>query len=252
MKSTYEQKREQIVEAMREADAQAYRFPTMDFTAYVDSDGDVGIEESIHGDNSYSVFEDGYSRNYIHSFNHQHFSVLWDVWYQTAADFAEAFRDRFGVELETERGRSLEEDADATCEANGIGAAELAAWLGECTEEAIRFAQSETDYDEIFDLWFDDQPYMIFTAVDDREYGARNAGYTFDEKAERERDEDLYRELIRERGENWVDRKADALWDLSGGLFLGEDGQPYAVEFVWDHEGYKPLFWHRLRKAKED
>ena len=78
-------------------------------------------------------------------------------------------------------------------------------------------------------------------------YGAKNAGYVFDETADRERDEELYRRLIRERGMNFVDRKADAFWDFSGGLFLGEDGEHYTVEFVWDNEELKPLFWHRLR-----
>lgn len=92
---------------------------------------------------------------------------------------------------------------------------------------------------------------MKFVAEIDELFGARRAGYVFDETADRERDEELYQKAIRDHGENWVDGKADELWELDGSLFRGEDGEAYAVVMICDGAEMKPLFWHRLCRSGE-
>lgn len=84
-----------------------------------------------------------------------------------------------------------------------------------------------------------------FEKVTNELYGARNAGYTFDENADREMNEQLIRKLTAERGQRFVDKKLDAFYDMDGDLFRDEDGQEYAVEMV-DRE---PLCWQKLRRA---
>lgn len=85
-----------------------------------------------------------------------------------------------------------------------------------------------------------------FEKITSELYGAKKAGYTFDESADREMNEQLIRKLIAERGQKFVDKKLDAFYDLDGDLYKDEDGQAYAVEMV-DGE---PICWQKLRKAE--
>lgn len=81
-------------------------------------------------------------------------------------------------------------------------------------------------------------------------YGARNAGYCFDLKEDREIDNQLMRKLIAERGERFVDNKLDDFCDFTGDLYEDENGEPFAVGFVYDGEHEVPLCWQKLRKAE--
>ena len=91
---------------------------------------------------------------------------------------------------------------------------------------------------------------MTFTPAIDELNGARNAGYIFDESADTERDDALYKRLRSERGGNWVSNQVDTLYDFDGPLYLGDDEKYYAVQMVWIDGGYVPLAWHRLIKAQ--
>lgn len=77
---------------------------------------------------------------------------------------------------------------------------------------------------------------------------ARDAGYTWDESVEDERDDELWRRLRRERGENFLSLAKDAFYDLDGSLYRGSDGHAYAVVMVYVDDDYRPLYWHRLKK----
>ena len=81
-------------------------------------------------------------------------------------------------------------------------------------------------------------------------YGAKRAGYRFDRFADREMDEQLIRKLRAERGERFVDDKLDALYDFDGDLYQDENGDFYAVVFVWDHDHEVPLCWQKLVVAE--
>lgn len=81
-------------------------------------------------------------------------------------------------------------------------------------------------------------------------YGARDAGYKFDRTADREEDQQLIRKLRAERGDRFVDDKLDALYDFDGDLYQDENGDFYAVVFVWDHDHEVPLCWHKLTEAQ--
>lgn len=76
---------------------------------------------------------------------------------------------------------------------------------------------------------------------------ARDAGYTWDETVEDERDDELWRRLRVERGENFLSRQKDAFYDLAGSLYRGSDGHAYAVWMVYVDDDFRPLYWHRLK-----
>ena len=79
-------------------------------------------------------------------------------------------------------------------------------------------------------------------------YGARNAGYMIDGKAELETDEQLIRKLRAERGDRFVEKKLDELYDFDGDLYQDENGDFYAVVFVYDRDHEVPLCWQKLTK----
>lgn len=85
-----------------------------------------------------------------------------------------------------------------------------------------------------------------FEKCTDSLYGARNAGYVFDKTVAREVDEQFMQNLIVSRGRWFVDAKLDELYDLDGDLYQGEDGQYYAVVFVYDGDVPVPLCWQKL------
>lgn len=81
-------------------------------------------------------------------------------------------------------------------------------------------------------------------------YGARDAGYRIDKTFDCEENEQLVRKIRAERGDRFVNNKLDSLYDFDGDLYTDENGNPYAVVFVYDHEQEAPLFWCRLVEAK--
>lgn len=89
-----------------------------------------------------------------------------------------------------------------------------------------------------------------FVKMTEELYGAKNAGYAIDKAADREEDQQLIRKLRAERGDRFVDDKMDALYDFDGDLYQDENGNFYAVVFVWDHDHEAPLCWHKLKEAK--
>lgn len=151
-KELIEKNRDQIIEKMKEADALAYRNTGCEYRVYIDTDGHVGREEWPANDNGYYSFSDSdYSREYIHTFCHQFYSILWDGWFTSPGDFAEEFHKKFGVELESDPNNTMAEDGENTILKNGLSVTNWYEWLDEQTEEAIEFFAGETDYDEILD-----------------------------------------------------------------------------------------------------
>lgn len=158
-KELIEKKHDEIIEKMKEADAAAYRHPMCEYRVYIDSDGDVDFEEWPANDNGYYSFRDSdYSREYIHTFCHQFYSILWDGWFTSLGDFSEEFRKKFGVELESNPQNTMAEDGENTILKNGLSVTNWYEWLDEQTEEAIEWVVGETDY-EIFldDTWEEDE-----------------------------------------------------------------------------------------------
>lgn len=152
-KELIEKKHDEIIETMKKADAMAYRNTGCEYRVYIDTDGNVGREEWPANDNGYYSFRDSdYSREYLHTFCHQFYSVLWDGWFTSQAEFAEDFKGRFGVELESTDRYNFEADGEDTIRNNGLSLDDWAEWVEQKTEEAIEFFADETDYDEILNI----------------------------------------------------------------------------------------------------
>lgn len=92
---------------------------------------------------------------------------------------------------------------------------------------------------------------MNFTRKTNEVFGARNAGYTYDETAERQLDKELLNRIRADRGERFVDDIIDAFEDFDGDLYLGDDGEHYQVGFVYEDGEEKPFAWRRLIRACE-
>ena len=90
---------------------------------------------------------------------------------------------------------------------------------------------------------------MKFEKVTSELYGAKKAGYTFDRDAEREINTQLMRILAAERGERFAEDKLDSFSDFDGDLYRGEDGEAYAVLYVYANGREQPLCWQRLKKV---
>ena len=89
---------------------------------------------------------------------------------------------------------------------------------------------------------------MKFERLTNEFYGARKAGYVIDTDAPRVTDADLCARLEKERGSRFVEGKLDALYDFDGDLYKAENGDLYAVEYVFTDDGYEPLCWQRVKK----
>lgn len=89
---------------------------------------------------------------------------------------------------------------------------------------------------------------MKFERLTNEVYGAKKAGYVIDTEEPRITDADLYVRIANERGSRYVDNKLDDLYDNDGDLYKGEDGNAYAVEYVYIDGVFKPLCWQRLVK----
>ena len=146
---------DEILAELRKADKLAYSFPSCEYRVYVDTDGEVGHEEWAAGDNGWYEFRDSdYDRDYVGTFCHEYYSILWEYWFADSAVFAACFRDRFGVDLRAETdedgdeiNQSLSDMADYTVKTCGISE-DYAAWISEQTDEDIEQACGEADYYE--------------------------------------------------------------------------------------------------------
>ena len=146
-----ETKREDIIRVMKEAENDAYHYPTCEYRVYIDEEtGEVDYEEWLAGSNSF--YNSGTARFYIHTFCHQYFDVLFDYWFNGVGEFESAFEERFGFKLENDPDRTYYDDGAETCEAHGSPHSDYLDWIEEQTNEAIDTIQNETDYDAIIDI----------------------------------------------------------------------------------------------------
>ena len=154
--------RDALIEELKDADMLSMRYPCCEYRVYIDSNGEIDHEEWPANDRAHYEFREwGYSRTYIHTFCNQYLEVLWDTWFVTRADFAEAFQKRFGVELlDLDAHGKVDNEARQTCDENSIPEAEYLSWLFEQEDEAIDLCISEAEndgkYEQILDEFIDD------------------------------------------------------------------------------------------------
>ena len=67
----FEKRHDEIIENLKAADKVAWKHNRCEYRVYIDSNGDVGREEWVAGDQGYYAFADGYSRYYIATFCHR-------------------------------------------------------------------------------------------------------------------------------------------------------------------------------------
>ena len=128
----------EIMDELKKVTALSYRHPKHEYRVYIDSNGEVGHEEWETRTQDFLRFDDpSYYRIYFCHFCGESYSILWDSWFEDSDEFAKAFRERFGVGLMTEKGRTKEEDGEATILEAGLSLTDYRAWLDECTEKAI-------------------------------------------------------------------------------------------------------------------
>lgn len=145
-----EQHRDAILATLRDANERAYNCTGCQYSVYIDTDGDTGVEESPAGDNSYFVFHGDYDRFYIHTFCHQYYDPLWDYWFDGLGVGEDAFQERFGYRPVEDDGLRLSDAMEAAAKEHGDMDA-LVKWLDEERDEAITTLCDEQDYDEILD-----------------------------------------------------------------------------------------------------
>ena len=132
MKERIEEKRNEIINALKEADHAAYLTPCCEYRVYVDSEGVIGREEWLAGDNGRIQFREGYDRCYIATYCHQHFSVLWDYWFDSV--------DHDAHKLGSE-----------TVKALGISESEYCEWLNENAKDALNEILESAELDGVYD-----------------------------------------------------------------------------------------------------
>lgn len=73
---------ENLINALKEADAAAYRNTACEYRVYIDSDGKCGHEEWLAGDSGWYEFTDpDYRRYYIHTMCHEYYDIVRDWWF---------------------------------------------------------------------------------------------------------------------------------------------------------------------------
>lgn len=73
---------ENLINALKEADAAAYRNTSCEYRVYIDSNGECGNEEWLAGDLGWYEFRDpDYRRYYIHTFCKQYYDIVRDWWF---------------------------------------------------------------------------------------------------------------------------------------------------------------------------
>ncbi len=154
MKERIEEKRDEIITALKEADRAAYLTPCCEYRVYIDTEGVIGREEWLAGDNGCIQFREGYDRCYIATYCHQHFSVLWDYWFKDSDDFSESFRLRFGsptIDDNESRRVNLEQLGRETVKALGIPEREYCEWLDENAKDALNEILESAELDDVYD-----------------------------------------------------------------------------------------------------
>ena len=90
---------------------------------------------------------------------------------------------------------------------------------------------------------------MTFTKMTNRLYAAKDMGFVFDQTAPREVDEKAINKMMSRVGERFVDDKIDEFYDMDGDVYLGDDGNFYAVLYSYygpqEHQ-YVPTIWQRI------
>lgn len=72
---------ENLINALKEADAAAYRNTNCEYRVYIDSNGKCGNEEWLAKDGGWYEFKDtDYRRYYIHTFCYEYYDIVRDWW----------------------------------------------------------------------------------------------------------------------------------------------------------------------------
>lgn len=149
-----------VVEAIKKAEESAYRHPECEYSAYIDTNGDADYEEWAAGSNGWYEFRDPeYNRFYIYTANHQYFDIMFDYWFFDAAEAAYAFKEEFGVDLDTdpvdedgdEINESLYDNMIRQCKVSGIDSDRFDKWFEDQKELAIAQIVEDTLTGEIID-----------------------------------------------------------------------------------------------------
>ena len=89
---------ENLINALKEADAAAYRNTACEYRVYIDSNGECGYEEWLAGDLGWYEFRDpDYRRYYIHTF-----CYVRDWWFADPEEYDhEAIMEAIGDDVES-------------------------------------------------------------------------------------------------------------------------------------------------------
>lgn len=150
-----EERFEEIIKTMEEAERDSLRCRLMEFRVYIDTDGEVGCEEWTAGDNAWFKFKDGYNRFYIHTFNNQHFDILWDWWFFDFYGYCEELPD----EWEPYKDEFYNQDSlqiAVICEEHGLDTRAVYTWFDKELDDAIDMYISDVaDFHDILDFEHD-------------------------------------------------------------------------------------------------
>ena len=129
---------ENLINALKEAEAASYRNTDCEYRVYIDSEGECGYEEWVAGDNGWFEFSDpDYDRYYIHTFCNQYYDIVRDWWFADDDDPEEDDDD-----LEADDDELEEYDREAIME--------------EAIEAAIGNNESSGAYEEIVERAIED------------------------------------------------------------------------------------------------
>ncbi len=160
LKELIENNYDAVVETLKEAEASAYRYPECEYRAWIDSEGETGVEEWVAGSNGRYQFHDpDYARYYLYTACRQFYDILFDYWFFDGGEAAYCFREEFGVELDL---HPVDEDGDEIdesiydnmlrqCRVSGIDSERFEAWLKEQEENAVDSCVNELDTGLIID-----------------------------------------------------------------------------------------------------
>ena len=156
-----------IIEEMAKADADAYRSSGAEFRVYIDTNGEIGTEEWIAGDNGYFRFRDpDYDRYYLGIFCYQNYDVLWDWWFADTDEFRDAFIEQFGTNPISEDGdwdnwADMKRYGSEICKDAGIEGFDE--WIeeqrDEAIDEAIRMGLADRYYGQTIIEAFDEMEF---------------------------------------------------------------------------------------------
>lgn len=128
---------ENLINALKEAEAASYRNTSCEYRVYIDSKGECGYEEWVAGDNGWFEFRDpDYHRYYIHTFCNQYYDIVRDWWLSEVTDEPEEY-DREAIMEEAIEAATNSSDAFGSYDAI----------IENAIEHAID-AESEEEYSE--------------------------------------------------------------------------------------------------------